>query len=264
MAKSPIIKVTRNYDIFENQNPENRQVNLAKHRKLGESLKKYGHLPYWPVVCRRNGSGKLKIDDGQHRLQFCKKLGLPVYYIESTHDFDIAAINNTQSVWSLKDYAERWSAEGHEDYKELLSFAEHYHVGLSIAICLLSGFGEYEATCMEAFRNGEFVVKDREYADAFASVYSPMFRLSRNARGKYFQGALAVICRIKGFDPERMVKKANLCIDRLGPSSTQDGYLTDLDAIYNFRVRPAQMFALKTEALKLIAIKKANRKSRGK
>jgi ParB-like chromosome segregation protein Spo0J len=73
---------TRNYRLFERDSGENRPLDIKKHKKLMESMKKYGFLEVFPVVVTRNGGDKLIVKDGQHRIAIAEALGLPVYYVE--------------------------------------------------------------------------------------------------------------------------------------------------------------------------------------
>src|SRR5262245_22388251 len=98
------IQTTRNYRLFERHEGENRPLNLKKHKKLIESMKRYGFLACFPLVCVRDPDGRLVVKDGQHRLAIAEMLALPVYWIEEAVDFDVAVINCTSKIWALKDY----------------------------------------------------------------------------------------------------------------------------------------------------------------
>src|SRR5262245_39047629 len=107
MLAPPKIFVTKNYSLFAGGTEQNRQLELAKHKKLRESMKKNGFVPSFPIVVRRHADGVLEIYDGQHRFAFAVELELPVYYVEDKGTWDVAEINSTAKTWTLADYAKR-------------------------------------------------------------------------------------------------------------------------------------------------------------
>lgn len=260
MAKAPVVKSTTNYDMFVLHNPENRPVNESRHRKLRDSLKKYGTLPYWPIVVHRNGSGKLHVDDGQHRLHFAKALKLPVYYVESSHDFDIADINSTQAPWAFRDYAERFVEAGNEHYIEAFEFSDQHKIPLQVAFTVLAGHSAWGGDVNKLVRDGRFSVRDRQYANMFAATYAPVAAMSKNCRNAAFQQACMAACRVPGFDPSRFVRNASKHTERLESRSKREAYLQDMEEIYN--LRHSKKIPLKFAAIE--ALSKRDPSNRGK
>jgi hypothetical protein len=260
MAKPPIIKVTRNYSLFDSHNPDNRPLNEDRHKKLRESLREYGHLPYWPIVVHKNGTGKLKVDDGQHRLHFAEKMGLPVYYIESTHDFDIAKINTTQAAWTLRDFAQRFSDAGNHDYTEAIDYANKHSVALSVAFAVLCG-QQPNGVVKDKVESGEFSITDREYAERFALTYVPIAAISKNVRTTIFQQACMAVCHVADFEPSRLVRNAAKNRDKLESFSTRDAHLTMIEELYNLRY--SKKIPLKFLAIEALAKRNPCRRNKG-
>ena len=129
MAGTPNRKITatKNYRLFH-RSDENRALNLKKHKKLYESMRLYGFLPSFPIVCYRDAKGNLVVKDGQHRLAIAEELGLPVYYVEESIDFDVAVVNCTPKGWTLVDYAQKFAANGVSSYQEHLDFADRFGI----------------------------------------------------------------------------------------------------------------------------------------
>lgn len=242
---SRTIKSTKNYRLFK-LTDENRPVNLKKHRRLKESMQQYGWLRCFPMACVRNGDNHLIVKDGQHRLAFAEELGLAVnYYVEEV-DFDVAKVNCTPEKWTLRDYAKKWATNGKKPYEEGLEFAEMHGLPIGTAFALLGGtttFGNIQ-TC---FISGDFKVKDVDWANGVASIYVALVDLSREMRNARCIEACMAVCRVDGFDAERLIKGAKRCRDKLASYSTRDAYLEMFELVYNFGRK--QLVPLKINAI---------------
>jgi hypothetical protein len=90
----PQIRCTRDYAIFV-RDMENRRLRTSEHKKLRQSMEKYGFLPCYPIVVKRDDVGRLHVKEGNHRLAFARELALCVYFVETAIDFDVPEINGT-------------------------------------------------------------------------------------------------------------------------------------------------------------------------
>lgn len=226
------INATKNYRLFGRSNL-NRETDPKKHKRLLKSMQKYGFLPCFPIVCRRDENKQLVIKDGQHRFVIAESLGLPIHWVEEDTDFDIAEINTTGVVWSIKDYARMHAENGLKAYQDGLDFAETHGLPIGIAFAMLGGTTTFN-NIYNAFVEGTFKVKDRRWADAVAEVYVPMIRLSPEVRNARFLQACMSVCRVEEFEAKRLLQNASRCREKLLSYSTRDAYLTMLEEIYNF------------------------------
>ena len=238
------INSTRHYAMFE-RSKENRLTNVGRRKRLMRSMQKYGFLPYFPIVCKRV-NGKLTVLEGQHRLEIAESIGQPVYWVEASVSFDIAEINGTAEVWKLKDYAEKYAANGNIHYAEILEFKERYGLTIGVAATLLAGNSSF-SNIQPSFIDGKFVVKDREWAMQVASLYSSLVAESRLLRTSRCLEACIMVCRVEGFEPSRLIHGAKRCNDKLLSFSTRDAYLAMFEEIYNFGRK--QLFGLKAAAI---------------
>lgn len=228
---TPKIHATRNYRLFK-RSMDNRVLDLKAHKRLRKSMEKYGYLPCFPIVCHKNGDSHLVVKEGQHRLTFAEQLGLPVYYITSDVDFDVAEINCTPRTWRPIDYARKFAQAGNANYQEGIDFAERHGIPIGMAFCLLSGNSSF-TNIWDAYTSGKFRIKDREWANQVAGLYTAMTTLSKELRGKAFLMACLRVCRVEGFEPKRMLQNAQRCRERLVSYSTADAYLGLLEEVYN-------------------------------
>lgn len=224
---------TRNYRLFDNDG-ENRPLDVATHKNLTQSMRAYGFLPCFPIIVVRDGN-KLIVKDGQHRLAIAETLGLPVYYVEVKTSFDIARINNTAKNWIPRDYARKFSTNGVKAYEEGIEFANQHKLALTTAFALLAGTTHF-SNCQHLFYSGAFKVKDREYADRVAGLYTPLVKLSPALRKntRLLEACMAV-SRVEDFDAERLLRNAKRCPEKLMSYSTREAYLEMLEDVYNFR-----------------------------
>lgn len=242
------IQSTRNYRMFQ-RSDKNRETNLKKHKKLVESMKKYGFLSSFPIVVSRTKAGDLVIEDGQHRAIVAENLGLPIYWVEEDVEFDIAEINSTAKTWGLRDYAMTYSKNGLSDYSEGLEFADQFKVPVGTAFALLAGTTTY-SNIQDQFFSGEFKVKDRAWADSVAGIYAPICEMSSAVRNQRFLEACMAVCRVPEFDAKRLLTNASRCREKLVSYSTRDAYLDMIESVYNFgRVK---LFAIKIAATQVM------------
>lgn len=240
---APKIQSTKNYAMFT-RSDHNRETNVRKRKKLRKSMQQYGFLKCFPIVARRE-NGKLVVKDGQHRLAIAESLGLAVHYVEEDVDFDIATINSSPEKWTLKDYANTYAKMGHKQYAEGIEFSENHSLPLGISFALLAGVSAINMIS-DRFAAGEFVVKDRKWADDVAAIYGPIVKLSAAVNNARFIQACMACARVQEFEPKRMVQCAERCRDRLVAYSTREAYLDMMEQIYNFG--RAKLFGLKIAA----------------
>lgn len=237
------ILVTRNYDLFD-RSAENRPVDLDKHKKLFASMTELGFMFEFPIVVRQTSNG-LIIEDGQHRFAVAQELGLPVYYVVTTADFDVAALSLTTKVWSPEDYAQKFAGQGIQDYARCIEFADKHKLPVAKAAAVLGGCCDY-GNVKPLFITGKFRIKDEKWAVQVLNLYRPLVQLSAEVKNMRLMEACMGVCRVKGFDAERLLKSAATCREKLVSYSTKEAFLEMLEEIYNFRKRPR--VALKVEA----------------
>lgn len=224
---------TTNYRLFQNNSGENRPLDIKKHRKLMESMKKYGFLDSYPIIVTRNGDDQLIVKDGQHRLTFAESLALPVYYVEDKTNFDVAIVNCASKIWVLKDYAQKHANNGVKAYQEGLEFADQHNLPVGVAFSLLGGTTTFD-NLQEQFLEGTFKVKDRAWADAVAGIYVPLVAMSKHVRNARMLEACMAVCRVPDFDSKRLLDNTKRCQEKLVSYSTRDAYLDLLETLYNF------------------------------
>jgi hypothetical protein len=246
-----VIHETREYGRFQRHTSENRPLDLKKHGKLFESMKRYGFLRCFPIVVVRRADGKLVVKDGQHRLAIAETLGLPIYYVIEEADFDVAFVCRTQKNWQAKDYALRWAAMGNTEYQQALDFAEHYGIPVGLTFSLLAGTVSF-TNCNEQFYSGTWRIRDLSYGVRVASLYQALREISHDAMGSArVIEALMMVCRVNEFDQERLLANARKASGELKTYSTKEGYLDAMEDLYNRgKVKAVGLKALAINAMR--------------
>jgi hypothetical protein len=228
---------------------DNRPRNEGKHKGLLKSMQAFGFLPCYPIVCIRDKDKHLVVRDGQHRLAFAETLGLPVVYIVVDESFDIAAVNNSQVVWSTRNYAETFAAQGRSQYQDGLDFADRHGLPVGIAFGMLAGTSSFNNVVRD-YKNGDFTIRDRGWAETVGAIYAHLAALAPRCKNARLIEACMAVARVPGFDAARLIHGADSAREKIVPYATRDAYLTLLEELYNFNRVVRNRVPLKMDAEK--------------
>lgn len=143
---------TSDWSLF-NYLKENRVV--VRKSNLVNSIKKYGQLQ--PIMVDE----KFNIIDGQHRLDACVFLNIPVKYIvdKGANRAMISDINSTQKSWTKDDYINHWAQRGHGSFIKLKELMTGYGLPSSTIIILLDNHAvKVTYSSVKQIREGTFEI----------------------------------------------------------------------------------------------------------
>ena len=123
----PTIHVTYDYSLFTTF-PLNRKA--EKSQKLVRSISRADLTPYTPILVDKN----MAIIDGQHRVQACKKLGLPIFFVVAKDDVDTSLaiqLLQEQTVWRMSEFLHFQSVVQGGCYADLERFEKMWNLGIS-------------------------------------------------------------------------------------------------------------------------------------
>ena len=158
------IHKTSDYSQFK-QIKGNRKVNKRHLARLKQSIKRKNLMHLNPIIVNEN----MEVIDGQHRLQACKELEVPVYYIKGSglRFDDVVFMNTNVKDWSINDYLHSYVEQGYKDYIYLRDFANKWGLSTATAIAILS-MDEYVTRAKyKEFKEGKFEVVDKEQSLEF-------------------------------------------------------------------------------------------------
>ncbi len=163
------IFVTRDYGRF-GVLQGNRSLNKTKIKRIKDEIAKGKNwLQYCPIMVVEK-DGKLKVVDGQHRLDVAKQTGSYIYYVicDELSLYDIATMNSNTEKWSGKDFVNCYATTGNEHYVTLREFLNTYGYPLGVCLQLLTKGMELtdgsHDDIIKSFQTGAFKVRTEEIA----------------------------------------------------------------------------------------------------
>jgi len=202
-----------------------------------------------------------EIIDGQHRLEACRRLNIPIKYIvdNGARIDHVISANIVGKKWTLTDYIKRFVAEGNENYVELYDFLlEAKSAGIQSSAALQIVRGGYrdrtyymyddgkvrihgstnKAQRLYAVGNdinlGQFTMPNKKgVQERFESVLAfrsfPFYK-----HGRFIQALLQVM-RITEFDVKRLEKQAQRYPSRFTNEPDTDSFVRMFESVYNYR-----------------------------
>lgn len=221
----------------------NRQLNKTKIKKIrNDIIKGLDVLRYCPILVKENGRW-LEIIDGQHRFEVAKEMNSKVWYIV-VEDFtllDIARINSNTEKWKTEDYINCYATQGNEHYIKLKGFLKETRFPLSVTLRLMltgkvGGDAGIDTINSEKFKRGLFEINHLTETTKMVEATS-MFESFADKNSRHFIIAIDTILRSDKCDFAELIdmyKQGNV---KLVKQDSVKGYLTNLEEIYNYRMR---------------------------
>lgn len=234
------ITKTKKYEIFK-KHENNREINQASLKTLISSIKTNNMLMFRPILV----DTKMRILDGQHRLEAAKALGLEVYYqikYDASHE-DIVLINN-QRRWEMSDYINYYSSLGNEHYIKVKSLCDELQMNLrDVLSCLNKSSGGRLSSDIKSgafqYITEEEEVEVKKLILTRDSILNEMrrFVLSYPKCVDSFRMKSALVAMLKNpqCDPTVLAAKVRIKSDSIKPCVSVFSYYTMLREIYNWK-----------------------------
>lgn len=186
----------------------------------------------------------MQVIDGQHRLQACATLRVPVYFMvaSGTNVESAQLMNALQKGWSLIDFARSYALnrkdpERAATYKSFLSLFEEFKVPISVLVTFCEQRTRHNATA--SFKKGELTIKNLEVTRVWLEQLEEVEELVSPDVLKHnryaFVSSLLVLFKHEAYDQDRMIKQ--LKNSRLTMQVDRLSYLRALETIYNFNMK---------------------------
>jgi hypothetical protein len=170
------IQKTTNYDKFKFIR-ENRGIYKSNLKKLKESILAQNLLEANPVIVNE----KMEVIDGQHRIEVCEALKIPVYYVKvaGTGMKEVVLVNTAAKNWSLRDYIFSYIKQGNKNYEYVRDLQQNNHIPYQLGAEILSNNYNRKAVS-EKIKNGTFEVKPGrvEWAEGFCITLEKFRKLA--------------------------------------------------------------------------------------
>jgi len=249
---------TDNYDMFKFM-VGNRAINPTKVNQLMTEIRQNGLQI--PIVVNE----KYEVADGQHRLDACRELGVPVMYIvrKGITIEDAANANTAGSNWTTIDWINYHASQGKEEYKKLQQWIEVCRgeglTSLNVTVFFAQNTLTNERFCMysdgvvrsnasklpegvkmlhkvgSAMRLGHWKFGDMDMAYKLLHTYLDFRDTAKWAGKQNFVSALVKVSRIKAFDSKWLLKQVEAYPQMWHNCPTSDLFLDMIENIYNYR-----------------------------
>lgn len=228
---------TKEYTSFS-YHPQNRKILPHKIKVIAESIARFGNCGIIKTRESKINSDLKEVFDGQHLLEACKLLKIPVHYAH----FDnvplrvMIELNKNATAWKLQDYLEFCIGEGLEDYIILNKYIEENEkpksLGISSLICLLNGRQN-----TKAFKSLGFKVTRKSFADKVISYLHDFSGYIEHWNHTKFIWAFCDVVESGKYIHSHMMNKVTLASDKFRNASGVEGHRQAIEDMYNFRSR---------------------------
>jgi hypothetical protein len=253
-----VVMLSSEYGMFKHISG-NRDLSESNIQAIMNQLRERGQQQ--PIIINERN----EVIDGQHRLEACKRLKMPIQYIKrrGANLEDVISTNIVGKKWAVNDYINRFVAEGNEDYVQLQKFIEYCSLSgfaPSVAIRIAEGVLSNKTYYMcddgvvrrsggnfpsekkykklysvgDAVKLGKFKMKDPERARERLRVIC-MFQEFSFYTKMSFVSAIMQCMRIDGIDFERLLESARKYPRKWHNEASLENFVHMFEEVYNWR-----------------------------
>lgn len=227
VKKVAYVYQTEDYSIFEKL-IGNRSVEPSRAENLKKSFKEIGYRMNPTMV-----NEDLAIVEGQGRVEACKQLGLPVFFVvdPGAGPRECAVMNTNMKKWTIFDYINMYDDGGNESYKRFNQLLKDYKgLPFKAIYSALTGLAEFNDVRV---KNGKLKVSEEQYENArntldFFRRLEPICKRMTGGTPDKFYFAAGFCFAHPEIDKEKLVKKLDDCI------RWDDRITTTIDALRKF------------------------------
>ena len=238
-AKFCFARSTKDYASFS-YHPQNRTLIPRKIKVISNSMLRYGNCSI--VLTRPSAieTGKMEVYDGQHTLEACKTLNIPVNYahFENVPLRVMIELNKNTTAWKLEDYLSFAIGECLDDYISLDVYRKAMNLSISSLICLLSG-----SQASTVFKGMAFKITRKDYANEVISYIKDFSDYIAHWNHTKFIWAMCRVVDTGKYEHEHMMSKVKIASDKFRACSGVEGHKQAIEDMYNYRSRKIVRFA---------------------
>lgn len=228
---SQILK-TSDHDLFTSFT-SNREIDDKHVAQLVKSIQSRNLLCINPILV----DSKMRIIDGQHRLEAARLLKVDIYYIVSDEvdRLDISKLNSNQKNWNAMDYINFHTVEGNPEFLKLSKFINTYpDLKVSVILTIISSkFTRNTNAVKEGILDVENINFGHQVAQALA-VLNEKYR-HEFIYDSRFPIALARAMQDENFTLETFIKRIDLNPRAFVRCTTTKESYKMIQEIYNYR-----------------------------
>lgn len=249
-----VVMLTKDYGMFKHIRG-NRDLVESNIQAISNQLLDRGQQQ--PIIVNE----RYEIIDGQHRLEACKRLKMPVQYIKRTgaNLDDVISTNIVGKKWTLMDYINRFAAEGKKDYINLQKFiieAKNFGFAPSTAVKIAQGSNTNDAFYMYEdgiIRRGRDQKASKALYHVGDGIKRGNFKMPNEDEAKKrmqqihefkdfsfynkvtFVNAIIQCMRIEEMDFKRLLESARKYQRRFTNEASTENFVKMFEEVYNWR-----------------------------
>lgn len=201
MTSQPsIMTIHQSFD-YDNFIPykQNRPLSESHVKKLMESLKRKNRLKSNPIKMVKTTEKKYYIFDGQHRVEACRRLKIPLQYVIED-DVSMQSLLDQQISlnWKWTDYIHKGIKEENPNYIKLENIRKKFAFNTFAISCILSDFSEKEHNDI---KKGKFIFS-AQLEDFFDKLYihwENIYQKLTNDQKKYIKSRNFIRCVVRWY-----------------------------------------------------------------
>ena len=234
MITSKYVKTgeTKRYSLFISPSHQ-RDISNNSIKAIMESMKEHGIISAISVRKSSTYKGKYETFDGQHTVEACKRLSLPVIYneFEDVSNRAMISLNGKSKKWKLKDYLKFGVTDGIKDYIFLDRAYKKERLPLTALIMMYGrAYGNISFKDLKwkalTIDRGNIILK-------YIKEIETTFNIKHVRFARFVWGFGKVIDSGK-YDHDRMIYQLGKCSSMLTKQANPEGYTANIEMVYNF------------------------------
>ena len=189
---------------------------------------------------------RMEIQDGQHRLEAYKIVGLPVKYIvkDKFSLDDVRSLNSNTKRWTLTDYMMSYVKLGNREYQLLEWFVKTYELGIPMSIAMLNNKGFTDSRIFREYKDGEFKIEDLEWGKTQARRIIWTGEYFQYYKKRQFICAMLSVFKNKTFKWEIFKKRLEGKSSKLRNQGSRNDFIVNIERVYNHGTNPKNKIRL--------------------
>jgi ParB-like nuclease domain len=216
-----------------------RPISEAHVNHLIDSIQRENRLHLHPVIITSQGF----IEDGQHRIEACKRLRLGMYYVINTKATDEAMIDDQiQKKWVMKDYFNYYVKKEIPEYIKLQYLLAEYELEFQQIYTI---FATSRWNSSQKFRDGDFKISinDENFLKKLAKTQK---EIGKSKRTKQMFCRRDFVRALYIFSKKYIAERFNRLLEKIGEhvgdlpeKASEKTYLNKFITIYNIHKGPS-------------------------
>tara|TARA_Y100000593_G_C4265240_1_gene314409 strand:+ start:124 stop:867 length:744 start_codon:yes stop_codon:yes gene_type:complete len=223
---------TKDYSMFISP-VHQREKNNNGVKGIMKSIKEHGVISAVSVRASVEFPNKLEIYDGQHTVEACKRLDVPVIYNEfkSVTNRAMISLNGKSRKWKMTDYLKYGVTDNIEDYAFLNKIYTQERIPLTALIMMYGGC--YANKSFKELKWKRLTVERGNMLLKYIKDFEKTYNIEHSRHARFIWGFGRVI-DTGLYDHKRMMRQLSKCSQLLTKQANPEDYARNIEMVYNY------------------------------